>query len=240
MVAGGLSARAAADAMTLTTARAALLTAARATVAATLLAVLAACASTGPRGADQAPAPPSTPQPLDASYDWHGLLAAPMGSALKEVPVNLHEVLLFRDESRGVVAPDDPECYASDAAAPRFVGRAPEEYLLCFKRDHLSRIQASVKLTAAEAPEVFAAACALWLKNAAAPGTAASGTAASGGGVCEGRDGAVHFSGQMTDSSGRVTVRGGQVTDHRSQTSEQPEEAGMLLSIVLDGSADAQ
>ena len=88
---------------------------------------------------------------MDASYDWHVLLIAPFGSVLKDVPVTLHEVLLFRDEAetrrrRG----DDAECYAPDQRRRRsFVGHTPDEYLLCFKQDRLSRIQASVRLRTA-------------------------------------------------------------------------------------------
>ena len=56
---------------------------------------LAACAA-APKPVAAPPAPP----PLDASYDWHVLLVAPFGSVLKDVPLTLHEVLLFRDEAR--------------------------------------------------------------------------------------------------------------------------------------------
>jgi hypothetical protein len=117
---------------------------------------------------------------------------------LKDIPVALHEVLLFRDDAHGNAAPGnaatgsagadaaavDAECYAADAPAPRFVGRIPEEYLLCFKQDRLSRIQASVRVPAAQAPEVFAAACTGWLKNAAStPGTEAPGVGTPGVGA---------------------------------------------------------
>ena len=54
-------------------------------------AMLAACAS-----APKRPAPPPPKAPLDASYDWHVLLLAPLGSVLKDVRLPLHEVLLFR------------------------------------------------------------------------------------------------------------------------------------------------
>jgi hypothetical protein len=177
--------------------------------------------------------PPNTPDPEDGRYDWHALLIAPIGSVLKDIPVALHEVLLFRDEARGNEAADDAECYAADEPGPRFLGRAPDEYLLCFKQDRLSRILASVRLTAAEAPEVFAAACASWLKNAAAvtpgaPSSAAQGSAAPSAGVaggeapragaaaeapraaapmdvaCEGRDGAIRFSGRLGEESGQA------------------------------------
>jgi len=121
---------------------------------------------------ERTPPAPAAQVTTDASYDWHGLLIAPFGSVLKDIPVTLHEVLLFRDQVPGAAAADnassaDAECYATDAPAPRFVGRIPDEYVLCFRQDRLSRIQASVRLTAAEAPGVFAAACADWSKAAA-------------------------------------------------------------------------
>src|ERR1700677_2220159 len=154
-----------------------------------LLAALAGCRAPTPHATapDRAPPPPPEARPLDGSYDWHVLVIAPFGSVLKQVPLPLHEVLLFRDQARGGTAADDAECYASDAPAPRFVGRTPDEYLLCFKEDRLARIQASVRLTAAEAPEVFAATCTRWLKNArqATTGAAAPGAAASNGAAPE-------------------------------------------------------
>src|SRR5260370_3666738 len=154
--------------------RAALRRAFRLTLSAALLAPVVACHAPSPRitAPDRAPSAPAAHVPADASYDWHDLLIAPFGSVLKDIPVALHEVLLFRDEAHGGAAADtasaaDAECYATDAPAPRFVGRIPDEYVLCFSQDRYSRIQAAVRLTAAEAPEVFAAACADWSKNAA-------------------------------------------------------------------------
>ena len=99
----------------------------------------------------------------------------------------LHEVLLFQDLAHGSAAADEGECYAADAPALRFIGRTPDEYLLCFKQDRLSRVQASVRLPAAEASGVFAAAC------AAASATAASATA------CDGGDGAIRFRGRLEE-----------------------------------------
>jgi hypothetical protein len=215
----------------------------RIALSAALLAPVVACHTSSPRvtAPGRAPPPPSAQLPADASYDWHGLLIAPFGSVLKDIPAALHEVLLFRDEAQhgGALADNasaaDAECYATDAPAPRFVGRVPDEYLLCFRQDRLSRIQASVRLTAAEASEVFAAACADWLKNAAlknslpnnaapaAPGIEAPGVhvqsgAAPIGSACEGRDGAIRFRGRLE---------------------EEPGDAGMphaeaALSIILD------
>jgi hypothetical protein len=91
-------------------------------------------------------------------------------------------VLLFRDDGTADNAAAAVECYAADAPAPRFLGRTPDEYVLCFKQDRLSRIEAAVVLPAAEADGVFAAACAAW--GAAAP-------------ACEGRDGAIRFRGRL-------------------------------------------
>jgi hypothetical protein len=138
---------------------------------------------------------------MDASYDWHVLLIAPFGSVLKDIPVPLHEVLLFRDEARGAVAADDAECYAPDQDAPRFVGHTPDEYLLCFKQDRLTRIQASVRLGTEQAPEVFAAACAGWLQRAVASAAPAAPSAAPSAAPtidsCEGREGATRFSARL-------------------------------------------
>jgi len=93
-----------------------------------LLAALSACVSPASRAAkpDHAEPPPKAQDSVDGSYDWHGLLVAPIGSDLKEVPLHLHDVLLFRDEARAAAPSDDPECFASDAAAPHFVGRAAD------------------------------------------------------------------------------------------------------------------
>jgi hypothetical protein len=141
---------------------------------AAMLATLAACHTPSPRVSlpDRALPPPKMHEADDGSYDWHGLLIAPFGSVLKDIPVPLHEVLLFRDEAHSTATADDAatveaECYAADAPAPRLIGRLPDVYLLCFKHDRLSRIQASVRLGGAQASDVFAAACADWLKNAA-------------------------------------------------------------------------
>jgi hypothetical protein len=157
---------------------------------AVLLAVLTACRTPPPPVAPPARTQAeNTQEPVDASYDWHVLLAAPFGSVLKDIPAALHEVLLLHD--RELVPTDEAECYAADAPPPRFVGRSPEEYLLCFRHDRLSRIQATVPLGEAEAPGVFAAACRVWLKNA--PGDAAPADATS----CDGTDGDVHVSGRL-------------------------------------------
>ena len=236
-----------------------------ATLSLALLAALTGCRAPAPHATapDRAPAPPPEARPLDGSYDWHVLLIAPFGSVLKQVPITLHEVLLFRDQARGGTAADDAECYASDAPAPRFVGRTPDEYLLCFKEDRLARIQASVRLTAAEAPEVFAAACTRWLKNALqAPGAAAPGAAASNGpapetgtsrtieaqntdaqnaGVqsadaCKGREGSIRFSAHLGEEGGPAETPAVKTPPTEAQGSEtSPTET--TLSITLDGLA---
>jgi hypothetical protein len=173
---------------------------------------LAGCRAPPPRvSAPDRNAPP--PAADELGYDWHGLAIAPFGSVLKDVPMALHEVLLFRDNGAADDAAAASECYAADAPAPLFLGRTPDEYLLCFKQDRLSRIQAAVLLPAAEADGVFAAACAAWLRNAgaAAPGVATPGAAAP---ACEGRDGAIRFRGRLE------------------------QDAESTLSITLDDAAD--
>jgi hypothetical protein len=126
-----------------------------------ILLALVGCASPKPK----APEPPPAPPPLDASYDWHVLLLAPFGSVLKDIPATMHEVLLFRDREHNSAAADELECYAVDGKLPRFLARKAAEYLLCFKRDRLSRIEATVRLPADEAAKIFADACGLWAKS---------------------------------------------------------------------------
>jgi hypothetical protein len=209
-------------------------------LSAVLLAPLVACHTPSPRATapEHTPPPPAAQEPADPSYDWHGLLIAPFGSVLKDIPIMLHEVLLFRDQVHGAsdnASAADAECYATDVPAPRFVGRIPEEYLLCFRQDRLSRIRASVRLTAAEAPDVFAAACAVWSKNAAPTGGAAGDAApaapdieatAAGvrsdtapiGAACAGRDGAIRFRGRLEEEPGEADL----------------PHAEAVLSITLD------
>jgi hypothetical protein len=173
--------------------------------------LLAACAIT-PQGA--AVPPPAAAPPLDASYDWHGLLLLPFGSVLKDVPFTLHEVLMFRDAAHAAQV-DDAECYAIEQTAPRFLARTPSEYLLCFRHDHLARVEATVSVPQQEAARIFADACALWQKNAGVgqPGAGQPGAglpdaappeppaaAAAQVSACDGRDGAVAYSGRLEES----------------------------------------
>ncbi len=73
-----------------------------------LLTAAAGCQTPSSRPKTPEPPPPAAAQvPVDASFDWHGLLIAPFGSVLKDIPLNLHEVLLFRDEAHGNSAADD-------------------------------------------------------------------------------------------------------------------------------------
>jgi hypothetical protein len=127
---------------------------------------------------------------LDASYDWHVLVAAPFGSVLKDVPLTMHEVLLFRDNAPRAAA-EDWECFSVDGARPRFIARAPVEYLICFRHDRLARIEATVRLPQDQAARIFADACGLWVKNAGAAN-------AQG---CAGTDKGVAFAGHLDEES---------------------------------------
>ncbi len=154
------------------------------TVLLLMLLMLAGCAAAPqPAAPGEPPERPRPPRPpavlLDTSYDWHVLLVVPFGTALRDVPLTLHEVLLFRDEAQGAAPADELECYAVDGSRPRFMARQPAEYLLCFRHDRLSRIEATVGLPANDAARIFADACALWVKNADA--TTAECTGSAGG-----------------------------------------------------------
>ena len=138
---------------------------------------------------------PSTPA-LDASYDWHVLLAAPLGSVLKDTPLALHEVLLFRDEAKRTDG-DEGDCYAIDGTAPTFVARVPDEYLLCFKHNRLARVEATVRVPQDRAVQVFADACGLWFRNAALPTPVIAAATESSPAVCAGHDESAQFSGRL-------------------------------------------
>ena len=158
--------------------------------------ILAACATSAPKPA----VPPEVvPARLNTSYDWHVLLVAPFGSVLKDVPLTMHEVLLFRDEAHAAGSADELECYSVDAARPRVVDRTPSEFLLCFMHDRLARIEATVRLPADEAARIFADACGLWLKKPLAAGE-----------ECAGSEGGATFSGHFgneADESAQMIIQ---------------------------------
>jgi hypothetical protein len=154
------------------------------TLALIAAAALAGCTASAP----QPVAAPPVQVPLDASYDWHVLLVAPFGSVLKDIPLTLHEVLLFHDP-KSVSPGDEAECFAADGEVPRFIDRSPDEYTLCFTHDRLSRIQVVVRLPEDQAAQIFADACGLWMKRASAPSS----------NLCEGSEAAVAFRGRLED-----------------------------------------
>jgi hypothetical protein len=176
-----------------------------------MLLALVGCAAPAPK----VPVPPPSPLPLDASYDWHVLLIAPLGSVLKDVPATMHEVLLFRDEEHSSAVADELECYAVDGKLPRIVARRAAEYLLCFKRDRLSRIEATVRLPADEAAKIFADACGLWAR---------SGQPSAEG--CEGSDRGVAYIGHLDSepqgSETAMTVQLDAVDGVPEHASERP------------------
>jgi hypothetical protein len=146
------------------------------------------CAGSAPaRGAAPAAALPAAPAAV--SHDFHPLVLAPFGTAFKDVPASLTEVLVFHEPDAGRTR-EDADCFRPNVVVA-FLGRAPAEHLLCFDHDRLGRIEASVVLPAAEAPELFAAACADWRRGN--PPTALEPDA------CEGRQGDIAFSARRTD-----------------------------------------
>jgi hypothetical protein len=148
---------------------------------------LCGCAASGNATHGAAPAAPVPPESSAISYDWHRLIPAPFGTLLKDMPVVLTEVLQFQDAAESGRASEDQDCYRMKGASPpAFLGREPEDYVLCFEHDRLNRIEASVQLPAASAAQIFAAACAGW--QAKSPGTPAS---------CEGREGSTDFSAHL-------------------------------------------
>ncbi len=150
---------------------------------------LGGCAAAAPgHGAEPSRAASAPPAPPAVSHDFSGLLLAPFGTAYKDVSVPLTEVLVFHqaDEAR---AREDGDCFRPDVAAS-FLGRTPTDHLLCFNHDRLQRIEAAVVVPAAEAPALFAAACADWQRGAA--------VTASEPDACAGRQQDIAFSARRT------------------------------------------
>jgi hypothetical protein len=205
---------------------------------------LAACASRPPPPAPE-PAPPPAAHESDPSFDWQVLMIAPMGSTLRSIPAALHEALLFH-EAAGARSSDDGECYAPDSAPPRFLAHTPEEYLLCFRQDHLLRIRASVQLGEADAESIFREACARWQRQAAAANGAAAADAAAieadapDGAVCRGRMGSVRFSARLGEDSDQAAGAPEASAAPERAVAESAEGAQKTtpLSVVLDGVAD--
>ena len=172
----------------------------------------AACAT--PKLTSPLPPPPAPPV-LDASYDWHVLLAAPFGSVLKDISMSLHEVLVFRDDERAGASAAASECYAVNGAAPRFIARSPSLFMLCFKHERLARIEATVPLPDGQAQQIFADACALWKKNARLPESQG----------CEGADGgtvfAAHIEKKPDEADTQLTIEldaADPASDHAAET----------------------
>jgi hypothetical protein len=164
-----------------------------------VLLILCACATPTKT---QPPPPPAAVVPLDPSYDWHGLLQMPFGTGLKDSPITLHEVLMFRDAAQAAPG-DDAECYATERIPPRFLSRTPSDYLLCFRNDHLARVEVTVHLPKQEAPQIFGDACGLWQTGAAQAGAgqpAAVSAGEAGSSACAGRDGEIAFSALLEES----------------------------------------
>lgn len=153
-------------------------------------AVAAACASAPP--VPPVPAEPVAAGVPDASLDWRQLVTAPFGSTLQELPFTVHEVLQFGD-----AAPAE-ECFHRDALPPRFLGRDLDDYVLCFRRDRLGRIEAELELESDGADAAFARYCDGWLKNAT--------LLARSGANCRGRDGDIDFDARLDEDRSRTTT----------------------------------
>jgi hypothetical protein len=145
------------------------------------------------RGAASSAAPaaaaPAAVSPAAVSHDFGTLVPAPFGTAFKDVPVHLTEVLVFHQPDAARTS-DDADCFRPDGVVS-FLGRAATDHLLCFDHDRLKSIEASVVVPATEAPALFAAACADWRRGEAA--------AALEPDACEGRQGDIAFSARRTD-----------------------------------------
>jgi len=160
--------------------------------------MLAACASPPPKDHPPEAGPAQNAAAADPSFDWHPLVVEPFGTRLVDSPVRLHEVLLFREQSREPADIESKDCYTVDGTPPTFVGQVPDQYLMCFEHDRLDRIDASVRFAADDAARLFGRACALWSGNAQPPAKADD--------ACEGRDGDIAFSARLAAVPGENTA----------------------------------
>jgi hypothetical protein len=161
---------------------------------ANLLCGLAACGTTPKRAATQ--------ELREAANDWHALLPAPLGSLLTDVKMPLREVLLFRDDARGLAESEEQECYAKSGSPVTFAGRSADDYVLCFFGEHLYRVDAALHLARASAVADFAALCDRWQKSLSAGERDEA--------HCKGRDGHTEFSAHLAvpvdDSDAALTL----------------------------------
>jgi len=126
---------------------------------------LSGCAGSAPARRSPPSAATAAPVPPLVSHDFSGLLLAPFGTPFKDVSVPLTEVLVFH-QADGTRGREDGDCFRPNVVVS-FLGRAPTDHLLCFDHDRLRKVEAAVALPAAEAPALFAAACAEWQRGAA-------------------------------------------------------------------------
>jgi hypothetical protein len=116
---------------------------------------------------------------------WGSLLVAPLGSLLTQVPVALREVLLFREDERGLAESEEQECYAKSGVPFVFDGNPLDDYVLCFTQEHLYRVEAATHWQASTAATNFTAFCSRWLLGATNPEQDAE--------HCAGRSGEVEY-----------------------------------------------
>jgi predicted small lipoprotein YifL len=184
--------------------------------AALALAALAACGTSGPK--PPAP-PPPVPRAPTVSYDWQPLVLAPFDTLFHDMPIPLTEVIEFQEPGD---APPGEQCFRPKRgiAPPPFLGRAPDDYLLCFVRDKLVRIEAAVRLPQAEAPAIFAAACEDW------HATAATRTADA----CEGSARDIAFSARSAAAAAERADPG--ASDAPSPAASSPPESTVSISLT--------
>jgi hypothetical protein len=169
-----------------------------------------ACGCASAPHPDSSPAPrepPPTPESITPAFDWRALLVVPFGTLLKDMPLALDEVIMFRDAAGAAAceAPSDAEsgdCFSMDGASPpQILARRPDSYLLCFEHDRLRRIETSVHVAESESEPLLGALCAQWLGRARDTARTAD--------SCAGREGTVEWRArraQGADSSATLSI----------------------------------
>lgn len=130
-------------------------------------AVLAACASptVKPVPAPVQPPAAAVARALPPGDDWRSLLPVPFGSTVSQIPFALKEVLLFQGENRSAGEPDDAECFSKSGVPPMIRGVQAEDYVLCFVRDRLFRVETVLRLAKDVPPDTFNRWCDEWLSG---------------------------------------------------------------------------
>lgn len=130
------------------------------------LAGLAACAASPVQTVPVVPPSPAVvAHTLPPGDDWRALLPVPFGSTVSQIPFALKEVLLFQGENRNAGEPDEAECFSKSGVPLTFRSIQADDYVLCFVRDRLYRVETVLRLPKDVPADTFSHWCDEWLNG---------------------------------------------------------------------------